>query len=100
MKSERMLASLDGFEEVTIQGKDGLGKGSFASVKLVRSKADGALYALKEVIPGDQIELANSNNVKRDVENLKKEIKAHRKFRHAHIIKFYDYLQVLLWSPR
>lgn len=49
MRSERMLASLDDYEEIPVKGKEGLGKGSFASVKLVRSKVDGKLYALKEV---------------------------------------------------
>lgn len=53
MKTERMLSSLEGYEEVSLDGKDGLGKGSFASVKLVRSKKDGALYALKEVFAGE-----------------------------------------------
>jgi len=50
MRSERLLSRLEDFEEVTVKGKEGLGKGSFASVKLVRAKTDGQLYALKEVL--------------------------------------------------
>lgn len=50
MRSERMLSSLEDYEEVPVKGKDGLGKGSFASVKLVRSRKDGKYYALKEVV--------------------------------------------------
>lgn len=45
----KLLSSLDDFEHVKLKGKDRLGKGSFASVRLVRHKETGQLYALKEV---------------------------------------------------
>lgn len=45
----KLLSSLEDFEHVKLKGKDRLGKGSFASVMLVRHKETGAFYALKEV---------------------------------------------------
>lgn len=45
----KLLSSLDHFEHVKLKGKDRLGKGSFASVRLVRHKQTGQYYALKEV---------------------------------------------------
>ena len=48
-RPKKILTSLDDFEDVKIKGKDKLGKGSFASVKLVKHKLTGKLYALKEV---------------------------------------------------
>lgn len=45
----KLLSSLSDFDFVQQDGKDKLGKGSFASVRLVRHKATRKLYALKEV---------------------------------------------------
>lgn len=45
----KLLHSLDDLEFLKIDGKDKLGKGSFASVRLVRHLKTGQLYALKEV---------------------------------------------------
>lgn len=45
----KILATLDDFEQVKVKGKDKLGKGSFASVSLVRHKKSRKLFALKEV---------------------------------------------------
>ena len=48
-QEQKLLTSLDDFEPLKVDGKDKLGKGSFASVSLVRHKKTGKLYALKEV---------------------------------------------------
>ena len=45
----KILSSLSDFESTNYDGKAKLGKGSFASVKLVRHKLTSKLYALKEV---------------------------------------------------
>ena len=50
-QEKKLLNSLDDFEPLKVDGKDKLGKGSFASVSLVRHKESGKLYALKEVPP-------------------------------------------------
>ena len=47
--NSKILCSLSDFEQVNYEGKDKLGKGSFASVKQVKHKLNGKLYALKEV---------------------------------------------------
>ena len=47
----KLLTSLDDFEHIKLRGKEKLGKGSFASVRLIRHKQSGKFYALKEVFP-------------------------------------------------
>jgi serine/threonine protein kinase len=49
--NSKILCSLADFEKINYDGKEKLGKGSFASVKLVKHKITSKLYALKEVIP-------------------------------------------------
>jgi serine/threonine protein kinase len=49
--NSKILCSLADFEKINYDGKEKLGKGSFASVKLVKHKITSKFYALKEVIP-------------------------------------------------
>jgi len=86
---ENPTRALNEFEYITGSETQGqrLGKGSFASVRLVREKRSGALLALK----------MNNTNIseatKSDLHNLKIEIQIHRELDHPNIIKFHDYFQ-------
>jgi len=64
-----------------------LGKGSFASVRLVREKKTNILYAMK---------IMNANPMKTSrshIQNLQNEVYIHRSLDHPNIIKFHDYIQ-------
>lgn len=68
-----------------LAGKE-LGRGSYGRVNLVREKGTGALFAMKEM----------SKAFFKDhdcIENLKREIKIHKKLNHPHITKLLHYFE-------
>mmetsp|Transcript_20289 Transcript_20289/g.17518 ORF Transcript_20289/g.17518 Transcript_20289/m.17518 type:complete len:145 (+) Transcript_20289:71-505(+) len=84
--SDKKKKSLDDFE--VVEGKTGqLGKGSFATVKLVKEKENpNKLYAMKIINKKDVFEHSSP-------EYLKREIKVHKKLDHPHIVKLKHYFE-------
>lgn len=79
--------SLDDYEFVQFPNKKNeLGRGSYGCVKLVREKASGQLFALKEM---------NKNHIFKycTVENLKREIKIQKKLSHPHTVKLHHFFE-------
>ncbi|CAD8116245.1 unnamed protein product [Paramecium primaurelia] len=74
------------FEIITIGNKQELGRGSYGSVKLVKDKQNGLLYAMKIMNKRQVFEYCS-------VENLKREIKIQRKLAHPHICKLHHYFE-------
>ena len=59
-----------------------LGKGGFGRVIQVKSKSDNKIYAIKEIIIKDEMEIS--------VENIKNEANILSKFNCNNIVKYYD----------
>eukprot|EP01017_Pseudomicrothorax_dubius_P007910 TRINITY_DN12544_c0_g4_i1.p1 TRINITY_DN12544_c0_g4~~TRINITY_DN12544_c0_g4_i1.p1 ORF type:complete len:664 (-),score=113.79 TRINITY_DN12544_c0_g4_i1:74-2065(-) len=79
--------SLDDYEVVLENGQEViLGRGSFGYVRLAKEKSTGKEVALK-MIPKKHLYQHCS------VENIKREIKLHKKIDHPHIIKLYAYFE-------
>ncbi|CAD8191316.1 unnamed protein product [Paramecium pentaurelia] len=74
------------FEIIIIGSKQELGRGSYGSVKLVKDKQNGQLYAMKIMNKRQVFEYCS-------VENLKREIKIQRKLFHSNICKLYHYFE-------
>lgn len=79
-----MLKSLD--DIIFLEPEKSIGEGAFSTVHKVKSKIDQKTYALKKI--------RIDSLCKKDIANLKNEIKFHRSFSHPHIIQFIDVLQV------
>ena len=59
-----------------------LGKGGYGRVIQVKSKSDNKIYAIKEIIIKDEMEIS--------VENIKNEANILSKFNCNNIVKYYD----------
>jgi serine/threonine protein kinase len=77
-----MLNDLSNFE--FLNNDRILGEGSFSKVYKVKSKADGKIYALKQI----NLKLLSE----REIENLQTEISLHRTLNHPNVIQFIDYV--------
>lgn len=83
-----------------VEGKSKLlGQGAYASVRLVRLKRTGQLYALKEL---DLTKETNSRmpqekrvaSLSPQIELIKREIKLHKKLEHENVIRLYDFFKL------
>ena len=80
-----LLKSLSDFEDDKHDGTASVGYGAYSTVRRVKCKATGELYALKEI---------NMGTIHpKDVQNINREVKNHMKLDHPNVIQFYGYLR-------
>ena len=79
------MISFQSLREIEILDRKPLGEGAFSYVFKVRHRASGIVFALKKI---DILQLS-----KADCQNLKLEIKLHRRLVNEHIIKFQGCVQ-------
>ena len=77
------LKNLSDYEEVWVNGSCQLGYGAYSTVKRVKHKQTGKLFAMKEID-------LNTAHYK-DMENINRELRCHTQLSHPNIIEFFGY---------